>query len=120
MLLADVRRNARQKDPGKYRHIEAKALLRQEAIFCGEFNVAETAQRRAGICKVVCDRQRGGELQVRCPAVIEVDTSLAVDAVSRRHAIGERVNLEVPVVGGFGIIGQIGRACLGGETRYRQ
>ena len=114
MLLADIRRNARQKDPGKYRHIEAKVLLRQETIFPGEFNVAKAAQRGAGICKVVRDRQRGGELQVRCPAVVEVDTSLAVDAVTRRHPIGKCVNLEVPAVCGFGIVGQIGRARRGG------
>ncbi len=121
MLVADAARNAGQEDARKDAEIEALVFLMQEAVFGRDFDISQPGM--AG--RVIGQRHHACQLQVGRAAIIEVDPGLARHAALRLHAIGEGIDLEMPVVRWLGIVRQIGRprprgAATGGQHRGRE
>jgi hypothetical protein len=90
VLLADIRGAARQEHPGKDGNVQSDILLRQEAVFCSEFDVAEAAHKWTAGRQVIGRRHRGRELQVRRSAVIEIDACFPVRVATRGDSLSER------------------------------
>src|ERR1700680_2624101 len=88
-VVTDILGRARQKHPRKYADVKTKGVLVQEAVFCGQFDIARAEARTACCGTVEAHGHRGGQLQVRRRAIVEVDPRRATNVTSRGGAATE-------------------------------
>ena len=92
----------------------------QKAVFGCEFDIACADAGAAGGGTAIALGQGRGELKIRCCTVIEIDAALTGGPAARRRSVGERIDLEMLVVGRFRIVGNVGRSGNGVLRQQRQ
>ena len=109
VIVTDEVRTAWKEDAREDADIKPEPVLMKKTVLGGELDVAPTNIGAAANGPVKSFRQGCRQLKVGRRAVIEVNPALTRGAGSRRRTKVVRVDLEMLIVGRFGVVGNIGR-----------
>src|SRR6185437_8673289 len=112
--VADGIGTARKKHARKEADVKAKRILMQKAVLRRQLDVGHADAGWIAGRIVEAGRKHGGHLEIRGRTVIEIDAGHAARSASRRGSQIERVNLEMGIVRGLGIIRDVGRSRQSG------